>query len=559
MASSRLIHADRSTATRLRRIGCALIALVVLGAQASLSSVAAAAGTTPTGLTLSALSARPSTLYVLNGGSQILKIELQRQAPVVVAATVFASGLDDATGLAADGLGNVYVAEPTTHRVLKYAPSGGSPTTVETGLLEPTAVAADGSGNIFVVGNTDNRAVEVPAGGGPPNTLTSDLQNPVDIAVSSVGDVYISDFSNGRTIKLPVGGGPAITLNAGGGTPGGVAVGRDGLAYVLDPSNSRLALVDQAGDFVTNVGGPLVVPTDVAVDDQNAVFIADAGLSRVAYTDAEGDQSYITSAETDGLLTNPLGVATTPTTPTIPYNVSVAVAAYVVASPAGSPPTGNVILSENGVDVGTIDLVGSGSFSQGQTSTSLDVGNHQLTGRYLGDADHAPSAIEFPVDVVVTPGRQELEFHSTAPTTSVVGSHYNVLATALISGLDVSVSIDPSSTPGACTLSGTTVTFTGVGRCIIDADQPGTSNWAAAPQVQQILQIASASTTTPTSTPGSARPTPTPTSTAAGAPSGSGDELAATGNNPAAPLGIALLIVLVGATLTWRTKAARSR
>jgi hypothetical protein len=38
---------------------------------------------------------------------------------------------------------------------------------------------------------------------------------------------------------------------------------------------------------------------------------------------------------------------------------------------------------------------------------------------------------------------------------------------------------------GACTVSGTTVTYTAAGRCVIDANQAGTTDYQAAPQAQQ--------------------------------------------------------------------------
>jgi multisubunit Na+/H+ antiporter MnhE subunit len=90
---------------------------------------------------------------------------------------------------------------------------------------------------------------------------------------------------------------------------------------------------------------------------------------------------------------------------------------------------------------------------------------------------------------------QTISFTSTAPTAPVFGGSYTVTATGGGSGNAVVFSIDPSSTAGACSVSGSSVSFTGVGTCTIDANQAGSSTYLAAMQVQQsftILQAAQA-------------------------------------------------------------------
>jgi hypothetical protein len=60
------------------------------------------------------------------------------------------------------------------------------------------------------------------------------------------------------------------------------------------------------------------------------------------------------------------------------------------------------------------------------------------------------------------------------------------------SGNPVVFSADPASGPGVCTVSGTTVTYTAAGNCVIDANQAGTATYLAAPQVQQTITVTSA-------------------------------------------------------------------
>jgi hypothetical protein len=85
---------------------------------------------------------------------------------------------------------------------------------------------------------------------------------------------------------------------------------------------------------------------------------------------------------------------------------------------------------------------------------------------------------------------QAIRFTSDAPTAAVIGATYNVGASGGSSGNPIIYSIDASSSPGSCSLSGTTVTFASVGTCIIDANQAGTASYAAAaPEQQKILVV----------------------------------------------------------------------
>ena len=69
-----------------------------------------------------------------------------------------------------------------------------------------------------------------------------------------------------------------------------------------------------------------------------------------------------------------------------------------------------------------------------------------------------------------------------------MGQAYTPVAAAS-SKLPVSVSVDPASTAGACTMASGKVTFTGAGSCVLDANQAGDATFEAAPQVQQKVVV----------------------------------------------------------------------
>jgi hypothetical protein len=91
--------------------------------------------------------------------------------------------------------------------------------------------------------------------------------------------------------------------------------------------------------------------------------------------------------------------------------------------------------------------------------------------------------------LTVTKTAQAISFASTPPEHPTVGGSYDVSATGGDSGNPVTFRIDSSSASGACLLNGSTVSFTGTGTCVIDADQAGNGTYDAAPQKQQSLTI----------------------------------------------------------------------
>jgi hypothetical protein len=81
---------------------------------------------------------------------------------------------------------------------------------------------------------------------------------------------------------------------------------------------------------------------------------------------------------------------------------------------------------------------------------------------------------------------QTVAFASAAPVPAVVGETYGVTAVGGASGNSVTFS---SLTPAVCAVSGSTVTFAGVGTCTVAADQAGSASYLAAPQVTQTMKV----------------------------------------------------------------------
>ena len=89
---------------------------------------------------------------------------------------------------------------------------------------------------------------------------------------------------------------------------------------------------------------------------------------------------------------------------------------------------------------------------------------------------------------------QTITFDSAPPASPTLGSSYTLAATAT-SGLPVTFSLDAATTNAACSLDGTTVHFDHPGTCVIDANQPGDTTFAAAGQVQHTIVVPTIATT----------------------------------------------------------------
>jgi hypothetical protein len=103
------------------------------------------------------------------------------------------------------------------------------------------------------------------------------------------------------------------------------------------------------------------------------------------------------------------------------------------------------------------------------------------------------AAAEAPVEkaiatVQVTKKPQVITFTSSAPKPGVVGTTYAPTAQGGASNEPVILTRDPTS-GSACSFSEGTFKFETPGTCVIDANQAGTAEFAAAPQVQQTVEV----------------------------------------------------------------------
>lgn len=209
-------------------------------------------------------------------------------------------------GLAADGRGNLYVADTKNHRIEVFGPGGeflrqfGRKGSGEGELNEPCGLGVDAEGEIFVADTWNHRIVRFAPDGqfrrafGDPEGR---LFGPRAVLLSR-GSVYVADTGNKRIVRFSPEGKRLAAWGGDGTGPGqfiepvGLAAGPSGNIYVADTGNHRVQVFDPEGKFLRQfpVFGWKDFYTEpyIAVGPSETVFLTDSWGKRAAQYDAGG-------------------------------------------------------------------------------------------------------------------------------------------------------------------------------------------------------------------------------------------------------------------------------
>ena len=309
---------------------------------------------------------------------------------------------------------------------------------------DATGISSDGT-HVWVMGtwvteldaSTGAVAQTISFGGGSPTGISSDGTH-VWIADYVSDDVIERDASTGAFVQ---------SIPADGGEPEGVF--SDGThVWVSDSGNTVTELDASTGAFVQTIpiaGGVGEVSSDgthVWVTGNNGVTELDASTGAVVLTIPIADGAAGVSSDGTHVWVTGNNTVT---------ELDASTGAVVQTIPVGTNPAG---VSSDGTHVWVANT-GSNTVSEIQ--------------------------IEDPQVI-----------HFTAPAAGAVGGSAALSATGGASGNPVVFTVDASSGPGVCAVSGTdgaTVNYTGAGSCVIDANQAAGNGYAAAAQVQQTITV----------------------------------------------------------------------
>lgn len=280
--------------------------------------------------------------------------------PARCVAQTSANPLRNASAIAFDAAGNLYIADAAAHQVWKatlggslalvagngtqgYAGDGGPATAAE--LNEPQGLAVGADGTLYVA-DAGNHCVRAVSPGGVISTFAGSgtegdsgdggvanearLRAPKAVAVGAGATLLIADTAAHRLRRVSAG---VITAFAGSGVqgtsgdggsageamfdaPSGLAVDGSGAVYVADSHADRVRRIDAAGKVSTFVGtgargfggdgGPalsalLSSPRGLVWTPEGDLLIADEGNQRVRKVNSAGVISTVAGSGVEGL------------------------------------------------------------------------------------------------------------------------------------------------------------------------------------------------------------------------------------------------------------------
>jgi uncharacterized protein (TIGR03663 family) len=167
---------------------------------------------------------------------------------------------------------------------------------------EPRGLAADGRGNLYVADTKNNRVQVFDTNGsflrslGAPGSGDGQLKEPCGVAVDADGSVVVADTWNHRIARFGPDGkwlGSFVDDQRGFFGPRSVLLSRDSL-YVADTGNKRIVRFDRSWKRVSDWGssgtgpGQFIEPVGLAADAAGNVYVADTGNHRIQVFDGEG-------------------------------------------------------------------------------------------------------------------------------------------------------------------------------------------------------------------------------------------------------------------------------
>lgn len=391
--------------------------------------------------------------------------------------------------------------------------SGNSTTTAGGGLYDNggtvtatgdtfAANSGSGGGGIFIQGGTltatddtlwDNTATGygggIEVGYGGTVTATSDTLAGNSAAPGDGGGVAIFETTGG-TVNLAD---TVLDANSGGNCGSTVVDDGDNVSYPSTDTSCPATFLDGdpgLGPLAEN-GGPAET---MAIGPASAAFEAVGAASCTTSEDARGDPR-----------------------PGVPDESCDAGAFEYEAPTITSPPGATFTVGESNTDIitsttgdgGTPTLL-EGSSQGGPLPSGIGFANDGDGTATLAGTPALGTVGTYPMTITARDGNgisviqdftltiekapQVIAFSSTPPANATAGGPpYTVTTTGGGSGNPVTLS---SGTPSVCTVSASTVTFVGLGVCVIDANQAGSASYLAAPIASQSFAVGEGTSTT---------------------------------------------------------------
>ena len=395
------------------------------------------------------------------------------------------TGLNRPKALALDSSGNLYVANSSGATVSEFAPGSTTPTATLTGLSYPDALAFDSNGYLYVVSGV-NSVSEFAPGSTTPTATLSGLDVPDALALDSNGNLYVANDYGGTVSEfthiLPTASDVVIrsslptlpiTLGGNGGAASGVDLTDAELAQIYTASTGTLTIGDsaQTGNITFTSATPVTTPgasIDVLQDPSGPGQII---LEDSVGTALNGNGGTVTLTPGTGGIVTPLSATGTPLA-TQGFNATGLTLAPTLSF---APTAGEQFTIINNTSANPI----AGTFANlpqgGTISASYGGTTYNFQANYSGGDGN---------DLVLTASKtpQTISF-------GPIGSHLYGDQVPLSATSSSSLPVTFSVISGPASLTGNTLTMTGVGTVTVKATQAGNSAYAAATPVNETIVV----------------------------------------------------------------------
>jgi sugar lactone lactonase YvrE len=217
------------------------------------------------------------------------------------------------TGVAADVMGNVYIADYGNNTILRWTKTNNSDSLLplSIALENPAAVALDTNGNVYIADAGSNAVYEWTSNQTLITLVSNGLSTPSGLAVDLAGNVYIADTYNSAVKEWVAATSNVTTLLIPGlGYPFGLAVDAAGNLYIADIGNNAVEKWTAATSSMTPLVSTVSLPFGVAVDGSGNVYVADSGDNAIKkWIAASNHVVTLASLGQDPIVENPQGVA----------------------------------------------------------------------------------------------------------------------------------------------------------------------------------------------------------------------------------------------------------
>ena len=188
------------------------------------------------------------------------------------------TGSIQASEVAADGMGNVYVSQFTTSSVLKYNSVGTLLGTI-TGFTDPYGIAFDASNNAYIADYFTGDIFEIVAGTTTASVYLTGFTKPYGIIIDASGNMYVSEQGPGDIIKVAAGTLTRTTFASGFNGPRHLNKDLFGNIYVADYGNNAIKRISPAGIITSVLSAGLSSPKQAAFDSSGNLFVANYGAN----------------------------------------------------------------------------------------------------------------------------------------------------------------------------------------------------------------------------------------------------------------------------------------